>query len=111
LVEKELEKFEKQLERKINIFAKDSKKEQWEFTKNAQYETDTDYMLKIYTALDGLLKQSKTIKVNILDVKKERKFIKPPVPMDTQMAQSSINNMFGYSLKNIMDVLQKLYEA
>lgn len=111
LVDKELEKFEKQLERKINIFAKDSQKKQWEFSKNIQYETNTDLMLKIYTSLENLLKQSKTIKVKVLDVKKERKFIKPPIPMDTQMAQSSINNMFGYSLKNIMDALQKLYEA
>ena len=110
LVEKELEKFDKELERKINIFAKDWKTLQWEFSKNSELETNTEEMQKIYNNLDELIK-TKEVKVQILDVKSEIKEVNPPIPMDTQMAQTSINSMFWYSIKEIMKILQSTYEA
>jgi len=110
LVDRELEKFDKDLERKINIFAKDWNSTQWEFSKNSELETDTPKMIEIKNELEDTLKKG-IIKVKVLDIKREIKKMKPPIPMDTQMAQSSINSMFWYSLKNIMTILQHLYEA
>jgi len=51
-------------------------------------------MLKIYQDLDETLKNKEIIKVNVLDIKTEIKDVSPPIPMDTQLAQSSINSMF-----------------
>ena len=108
LIEKDLEKFEKKLQRKVNLFMEDKQWNTWEFYKNKDYETEPDKLEKVYSFLNQNFQDIKSCKITKIDKQKWK--IKPPTPMDTQLAQSAMNSTFWYSLKTIMSILQDWYQ-
>lgn len=110
LVEKELEKLEKDLERKINILAIDDKELEWEFDQNAKKETDVDYMTKAFNLLNSALKENRVVSAKVVDIQENIKNIQPPEPLNTSWIQTSVNAEFWFNLKQIMSSLQNLYE-
>jgi len=110
LVEKELEKLEKDLERKINILALDSKGLEWEFDQNSKKETDVDYMTKAFNLFNSALKENRIVGAKVVDIQENIKNIQPPEPLNTSWIQTSVNAEFWFNLKQIMNSLQNLYE-
>jgi len=110
LVQKELEKFEKELDRKVNIQAEDKDKLLWEYSKNWELETNIWKMRKIYSLLESWFKNKTIKKIIIKDIQSSIKKVSPPTTLDTIMAQKSLSWEFWFSSKRIMEILQKTYE-
>ena len=111
LVIKELEKFEKELERKVNILAKDANQYSWEYSKNDELETQVFVMREIYDKIQDAHKKGTIKKVSVIDYSSQIRKVNPPETLDTLKAQTSIGWQFGYGIKKIMDILQRTYEA
>ncbi len=111
LVEKDLEKFNKELARKVDLLLIDNKKNSWEFYKNKEFENTPENTEIVYQALKKALDDWRIRKATVTNIKQKKGKISPPKPLDTQTAQSSINSLFGYSLKEIMAILQEGYKS
>ena len=108
LIDKDLDKFEKKLQRKVNLSMKDKQWNAWDFYKNKEYETDPNKLETVYNFL--IQNTNNIISTKVVKIDKQKWKIKPPTPMDTQLAQSSMNSVFWYSLKSIMSILQDWYQ-
>jgi len=111
LVEKDLEKFNKKLQRKVDLLLIDNKDNKWEFYRNKEFENEPEKTEMVYEALKKAIDWKRIEKAIITNVKQKKWKISPPKPLDTQTAQSSINSLFGYSLKDIMGILQEWYKT
>lgn len=109
LVEKDLEKFYKDLDRKVNLFMLDKEENSWEYENNKTKEIDVKFMNIIYQVLKYALENNNIKEVKVIDIKENINTRKPPTPMNTQIAQTSINSFLWYPVKKIMEILQNLY--
>ena len=110
LVEKNLDKFSKDISRKVDLLLEDKEDNKWSFIKNKEYEETPEKTEKVYKFLQYALEKKLIIWAKITDIRTKKSKIKPPTPLDTQLAQSSINSTFWYSLKTIMAILQQGYQ-
>lgn len=110
LVQKELEKFEKELDRKVNIQAKDKNKFIWEYSKNKELETNVPKMKEIYEKINNAFKDKKIKNIKVKDIQSSIKKVNPLPTLDTIMAQESLSSTFWFNSKKVMDLLQKTYE-
>lgn len=101
LVKKELEKFDKKLEFKLNLQAADSKKLTWDYI-----DQEAENLSDIYNEI----KEGVT-SISVSDIKRTIKKVSPPDTLDTLRAQTSLWSTFNYNLNTIMSVLQFLYEG
>lgn len=100
LVQKELEKFDKKLEFKLNLLWNDSNWLTWEYI-----DQESDKLNDIY---QDLCKWIKSIRVS--NIESSVKKVSPPDTLDTLRAQTSLWSTFWFNLETIMKTLQELYE-
>jgi DNA topoisomerase IA len=110
LVEKDLEKFQKELKRKLNLFLIDKDNNKREYIKNKEYEDKPERIKIVYEVVKNFIQKNKIEYLEIKDIQTKKQKINPPEPLNTQRAQTLINSIFWFSIKKIMDILQENYE-
>jgi len=111
LVNKEFEKFDKELDRKVNIQWLDNNGFLWEYERNNELETNIDKMKIIYDKINNDLNNNKIKSIKVIDINKNIKKVSPPVTLDTIFVQKGIDSQFWFSAKKTMDILQKLFQG
>lgn len=111
LVLKEFEKFEKELDRKVNIQAKDKNDFLWEYSKNVELETNIPKMREIYDIINNAFKDKKIKSIKVKDIESKIQKKTPPTTLDTIAAQKWLSSQFWYNVKSAMKYLQTTYES